>query len=80
MAIIVDEAHCVKKWCISYLFVGIHRIFFVIISIFVLNNNRGDSFRKAFSRLSEVRSIIPNGVKLMALLQVQDTVHVKHWV
>ena len=29
--------------------------------------NRGDSFRRAFSRLSEVRSIIPNSVKLMAL-------------
>ena len=28
---------------------------------------RGDSFRKAFSRLSEVRSIIPSHVKLMAL-------------
>ena len=28
---------------------------------------RGDSFRKAFSRLSEVRSIIPSHVKLMVL-------------
>ena len=29
--------------------------------------NRGESFRRAFSRLSEVHSIIPNSVKLMAL-------------
>ena len=31
---------------------------------------RGDSFRRAFSRLLEVRSIIPNGVKLMAFATI----------
>ena len=39
-----------------------------IICFCLLNlSHRGDTFRRAFSRLSEVRSIIPNSVKLMAL-------------
>ena len=59
MVVVVDEAHCVKKWWVSF------NIDFNI--LFYLLLNRGDSFRRAFSRLSEVRSIIPNSVKLMAL-------------
>ena len=34
---------------------------------------RGESFRRAFSRLSEVRSIVPSSVKLMALTATATT-------
>lgn len=48
--------------------VGIHtHINILLILLLIILLNRGDSFRRAFSRLSEVRSIIPNSVKLMAL-------------
>lgn len=41
---------------------------YIVICFCLLNlSHRGDTFRRAFSRLSEVRSIIPNSVKLMAL-------------
>ena len=34
---------------------------------------RGESFRTAFSRLSEVRNIVPSSVKLMALTATATT-------
>ena len=41
VALVVDEAHCVKTW--------------------------GDKFRTAFSKIGELRSIIPKGVNVLAL-------------
>ena len=41
VAIVVDEAHCIKTW--------------------------GDKFRRSFSKLGELRSLIPSGVNIMAL-------------
>ncbi len=41
IALIIDEAHCVKTW--------------------------GNDFRKVFSQIGDVRSLIPNKVKIMAL-------------
>ena len=47
VALVVDEAHCVKKW--------------------------GDEFRTAFSRIWDLRSIIPSGVNVMALTATSTT-------
>ena len=41
VALVIDEAHCVKTW--------------------------GTDFRKVFAQIGDVRSLIPNSVKLMAL-------------
>ena len=41
VAIVVDEAHCIKTW--------------------------GDRFRQAFSKLGDLRSIVPSGINIMAL-------------
>lgn len=41
VALVVDEAHCVKTW--------------------------GDSFRREFASIGDIRSIIPSSVKVMAL-------------
>ena len=41
VALVVDEAHCVKMW--------------------------GDRFRRASSQIDSLRSLIPSGVKVMAL-------------
>ena len=45
--------------------INLYYLFVFVVVFFVFN--RGDHFRRAFSRLSEVCSIIPNSVKLMAL-------------
>ena len=41
VALVIDEAHCVKTW--------------------------GDSFRKAFAEIGDLRSIIPSSVNVLAL-------------
>ena len=41
VAIVVDEAHCIKTW--------------------------GDRFRQAFSKLGDLRSIVPSRINIMAL-------------
>ena len=41
VALVVDEAHCVKTW--------------------------GDEFRRAFSKIGDLRSILPAGINVMAL-------------
>lgn len=41
VALVVDEAHCVKTW--------------------------GDKFRTSFSKIGELRSLLPVGVNVMAL-------------
>ena len=52
VALIVDEAHCVKTW--------------------------GNDFRKVFAQIGDVRSLIPNSVKVMALTATAtlETYHV----
>lgn len=53
----IDEAHCVKKWCILVtLFLDV-----LIVSF------RGEKFRRAFANLGEVRSLLAENVHLMAL-------------
>ena len=42
VALVIDEAHCVKTW--------------------------GDSFRKAFAEIGDVRSIITSSVNVLALM------------
>lgn len=47
VALIVDEAHCIKTW--------------------------GESFRTAFSRIGDLRSLLPMNVKIMALTATATT-------
>ena len=47
VALVVDEAHCIKMW--------------------------GDQFRKAFSMIGNLRSIIPSNVNVMALTAIATT-------
>ena len=61
VAFVVDEPHCIKKW---YANGGIACVMVVIVVVVVL---RGESFRKDFSDLGEIRSIVPRRVRLMAL-------------
>ena len=42
VALVIDEAHCVKTW--------------------------GDSFRKAFAEIGDLRSIVPSLVNVLALM------------
>ena len=57
MALVVDEAHCVKSLpCVS-------TWFYLCVFFFC----RGDSFRREFARIGEIRSIVPSNVKVMAL-------------
>ena len=72
IAFVVDEAHCVKKWLVfssdtfqcndTQVQVGLHQL-----SRFSLFICRGDSFRTEFSRLGEIRSILPPDTHVMAL-------------
>jgi ATP-dependent DNA helicase RecQ len=56
VALIIDEAHCVKKWYVTT------SIFFKFFTL-----NRGDEFRVHYSRSRELRSIISSSVGIMAL-------------
>ena len=60
VAFVVDEAHCIKKWYAN----GGICVMVIIFEVVVL---RGESFRKEFSDLGEIRSIVPRHVRLMAL-------------
>ena len=60
----VDEVHCVTKWCV---FVITFYVYGVHVSPLCNNCYRGDGFRTDFSKLGEVRSLIPSSVKLIAL-------------
>ena len=60
----VDEVHCVTKWCV---FVITFYVYGVHVSPLCKNCYRGDGFRTDFSKLGEVRSLIPSSVKLIAL-------------
>ena len=58
-ALVVDEAHCVKTWCVND----------VDVSLFTYNNFtiRGDNFRVAFSQIGDLRSIMSQNVRILAL-------------
>lgn len=59
VAIVVDEAHLVKKW---YVFHSLcHKL------ICLLLKYRGKKFRKEFSNIGEIHSLIPSRVGIMAL-------------
>jgi len=58
VALVVDEAHCIKTWLVIY----------DLYSVFILDQYfRGHDFRKAFADIGELRSIIPSNVNVMAL-------------
>ena len=48
-ALVVDEAHCVKTWCVNDVDVSLFIYNFII---------RGDNFRVAFSQIGDLRSIV----------------------
>ena len=57
-AVIIDEAHCVKKWLVNLqinLYVGANYMY------------RGDDFRELFKRIGELRAILPSTVNMMAV-------------
>ena len=62
VAVVVNEAHCVPKW-----YVHVHPFCFSVGLLVLLKPFRGLTFRKAFERIGEVRSVIPKHVHLMAL-------------
>ena len=59
-ALVVDEAHCVKKWYMLPL------AELKLISLFKLVF-RGKTFKGALYRIGEIRSTLPESVKIMAL-------------
>lgn len=63
VGLIVDEAHCVKKW---YVYLEI-TIVFIMTTILINARCRGEDFRKEFHKIGEVRSILPQWVNVMAL-------------
>ena len=79
VAFVIDEAHCVKSG--NLLLAQCHTIFvpspiYIILYgllsqltllMFETHFYRGDSFRKEFSDLGDVRSLIPSTVRVMAL-------------
>ena len=57
-AFVVDEAHTVKKWYVSY----------ILLCTYINHElNRGETFREALLSVGEVRSLLPQGVHMMAL-------------
>ena len=58
-ALVVDEAHCVKTWCVND----------IDVSLFTNSNFiiRGDNFCVAFSQIGDLRSIMPQNVWILAL-------------
>ena len=58
-ALVVDEAHCVKTWCVND----------VDVSLFTYSNFiiRGDNFRVAFSQIGDLRSIMSQNAWILAL-------------
>ena len=78
VAFVIDEAHCVKKWgvniCDDDLYIEYHYFFCMSLCLLTLNMyilckhiHRGKDFRQEFSNLGEVRSLIPEDVRCMAL-------------
>ena len=57
-ALVVDEAHCVKTWCVNDVDVSLFIYNFII---------RGDNFRVAFSQIGDLRSIMSQNVRILAL-------------
>lgn len=58
IALVVDEAHCVKTWLVT------------ILSEFIITNticNRGDEFRQTFALIGNLRSLMPQETHVMAL-------------
>ena len=68
VALIVDEAHCVKKWLVIVLsFLMTMMLFYVIVCQNICLITWGDTFRKEFSQAGDVRSLIPEMVQIMVL-------------
>ena len=54
MAVVVDEAHCVSQWYVVIKSAP-YKIVFVVVC-------RSKEFRTAYSRLHEIRALVPRGV------------------
>ena len=67
VALIVDEAHCVKKWCVYNTNTFVDYSYTGMCAIYAYLNYRGETFRKEFAKLGDVRSLIPESVRVMAL-------------
>lgn len=72
VAFAVDEAHCVSKWLVFdlrgyYMVIKYLCVNFIIALSQLHSSCRGSFFRKEFSRLGEVRSLIPQHVHMIAL-------------
>lgn len=73
VGLIIDEAHCVKKWCVNnicyslvpYIFMLLFMCWYTYNDFFSLC--RGIDFRREYSRLGDLRGFFPSHVKIMAL-------------
>ncbi len=64
-AFVVDEAHTVKKWKVTNNYTVVHDCTLVIPSVCI--QHRGEPFHGALLRIGEIRSLLPEGVHMMAM-------------
>ena len=64
VAVAVDEAHCVKTWYVAGL-----NLYYVLSYVLC----RVDEFCEAFSNISDIRSLIPDNVHIVALTATVTT-------
>ena len=62
VALVVDEAHCVKKWSVLPVTLQFNNL--ITPSVIY---SRGETFRREFLAIGEARSLIPSHVNMMAL-------------
>ena len=60
-SIVVDEAHCIKKWCLETVTCYLYQ------SIYCFLLYRGSMFRCEYSQLGDIRNVIPDEVHVIAL-------------
>ena len=62
VALVVDEAHCVKKWSVLPVTLQFNNL--ITPSVIY---SRGETFRREYLAIGEARSVIPSHVNMMAL-------------
>ena len=60
VALVVDEAHCVRFWSVALIMIGCKFIQCGFLC-------RGDEFRTIFAKLGNIKSLLPDKVNILAL-------------